>query len=429
MRICFLSSGCFGFVIAVAMTGLAPAEQIGTKKELEDVYREHKGNVKEFMSGAKPVADRKSAEMAAQAAVRFHLLRITHESSYEGTQLSIIHKEFDAWIGTGLTKDAAHQTVAANKQFAAILGPKMVETMKELLERQDSKKDAKVIVNAAIMLPTMARLKSDDVEKYLTELLNDEKAHEVVRLYAAKALREYMPIVQHSNIELKLGDKEQDAKRDLDAKLVDALTRFIERPVKTTGMSLGEYEAIRFMRREAIASLAKAGTPAVLATKEKQGGKEVAIMGPVAPVLAKVLLKGQMNPPPTLAEKVEAAYGLLMMQHANVPDYNPDVATYLIGQTLVEFVNEYKKDVPNLGKKQSLLPWKDDAKRLKAGLKNHAENANTKEARELRASAEPVLDGIAAYKDEGRLELPNLMPKTNKMFKTLPTQEIPLDGK
>src|SRR6516162_4331800 len=99
-----------------------------------------------------------------------------------------------------------------------------------------------------------------------------------------------MPITIQPGDDLELTDKAQNDKRKRDAKLVDALTKYIEHPFNVKGRSAEEVDAVRFIRREAIFTLAHAGAPAVLAVNKKK--KEI-LQGPVAPTLLKVLAGGE----------------------------------------------------------------------------------------------------------------------------------------
>ena len=200
-------------------------------------------------------------------------------------------------------------------------------------------------------------------------------------------------------------------------------------------MSQPEIDAVRFVRREAIIVLAHAGSPAVLAVNKKQEKNDM-LLGPVAPTLLKVLAKDGLHPPATLPEKLEAALGLCAMKHADMVEYNPDVATYLIGQMLTEFASDYSVDLVNFRKggnnKIPFLPWKHDAKRLKDGLKKFAENAATPTAKSLKGLADPILDLMILHEAVNvnalrtQLQAPEWLPSDNKAFKTLKTPAIAL---
>ena len=136
-----------------------------------------------------------------------------------------------------------------------------------------------------------------------------------------------------------------------------------------------------------------------------------------------------------MQEKVEAAIGLCAMRHPEMPEYNPDVAAYLIGQTLADFASDYSVDLQNFGKgvekkKTPFLPWKQDAKRLQDKLKNFADSANTPNAKGLYITAEPLLKSIAVYDSVNVAAFRTQLlpaPKDGTVFKTLKTPAIPLN--
>jgi hypothetical protein len=286
-----------------------------------------------------------------------------------------------------------------------------------------------------MMLPIMARLKHPYVSEYLVTLIEDNKTHDAVRLYAIKALKDTMPI--ETQLELyptgiwDFTDKAQNARRKSDARSVETLTKYIERAAKTSPDDLAAFKF--FLRREAIVSLAAAGTPAVYAFG-KAPAKDVPLFdGLVAPTLMKVLVKGALQPEPTIQEKIEAALGLCAMDYTNMPEYQPELAVYLVGQTVVEFAREYSKDRPNFvldkGKKPPFVAWKTEAKRFQAGLIQLKDNARgnaaaAKSAGELQNSAAKLLLQMEKYQIVERLEdfsnqVARMRPKDAKVFKTL----------
>jgi len=296
------------------------------------------------------------------------------------------------------------------------------------------------------MLPTMVKLKQDKVTDYLIELVNDGKTHDIVRLYALKGLKELMPItIQPGDNDLDLTDKAQNRKRSRDTELVKALTTYIERPVDVAGMSAEEVDAVSYIRREAIISLAHAGAPAVLAVpmkSKKEKGKKPAPEGMVAPTLLKVL-NGDLQPPSGLHEKIEAALGLCAMKHPNMPEYDPTVATYLIGRTLVEFLERYNKELDKIaitgsGRKLPSIGYRTEATRLRDALNDFAKNGNAKSAL-LQKAANLILESMTpkgslyAPIDNARLgelqryvqQLQQTRPKTGQVFKTLEAPVFP----
>jgi hypothetical protein len=139
------------------------------------------------------------------------------------------------------------------------------------------------------------------------------------------------------------------------------------------------------------------------------------------------VLAGNLQPPPSLQEKVEAALGLCAMKYPNMPDYEPQVAIFLIGKTLDEFVFEYNKDHANfaVAKKPSYVAFVGDARRFKAGFKDLAANTpganpSAKVAKDMESKAMPIVDKISKYQ---LVTLNELTP-----FKTVLVQARPKDG-
>ena len=96
-----------------------------------------------------------------------------------------------------------------------------------------------------------------------------------------------------------------------------------------------------------------------------------------------------MGPPFSLSEKVEAAIGLCNLktndqQLKAAPQYNTDLAAYVLANTVYEFVTAYNNDfvvfkaAPTKGKDDThvvpRLPWKYYAARLDKGLEDMAAN-------------------------------------------------------
>ena len=220
------------------------------------------------------------------------------------------------------------------------------------------------------------------------------------------------------------------------------MTKYVERPIKTDNMSPDEIAALKFLRREAIVSLAAAGTPAVYAFTKPPVKDLPPDAGHVAPTLLKVLIKGAIHPEPTIQEKIEAALGLCAMEYTNMPEYQPDAAIYLVGLTVVEFSREYSKDWSNFsvekGKKAPYVAWKTDAKRFQAGLAQLKDNARgspaaAKSATELQFRAKFLLDKMEKYLDvePARLQdcitqVAKMRPKDGKVFKTLSVPALTL---
>ena len=443
-----LSSFIAGIALVLSLAGLGRTQgPVASKEDLTNAWKanaEHRGKL--FAGEVKAGKDdKKHATVAAQ----WYLYRITIRSF----DPVVVQREFNNDVIKLMDKKNEKTKVA----FQNLFGQECVEAMKEVL-RRDITADPTTVVQASQMLVTMGKLKQADVSNYLIELIEGSKTHDVVRLHALKAMKEMMPIriqldpvVGDAKLDVEdFKDAMQNARRKHDARNVDALAKFIERPIKMDSMSQDDLATLRFIRREAIVSLAAAGAPAVSAFN---AGKIQKLDGLVAPTLMKVLIKGAISPPTTIQEKIEAALGLCAMEYPNMPEYQPEIAMNLVGRTLVEFTQEYNKDWGNftLVGKGRVIPYvgfKADGRRLDAGLKqmvtsatfnlknNPAGNAaSEKAAKELQVKAKFLLDRVIAYEatDAGRLEdlnrfVAQSQPKNLHAFKTLKGPQIPLDG-
>jgi hypothetical protein len=294
-----------------------------------------------------------------------------------------------------------------------------------------------------MMLQTMAKFKQENIGDYLVALVSKNETHPIIRLYAIKALREYLPITSYDE-NANFFSKPLLAKKKADLKYVEPLTTFIERNVKTDHLPGDEAATVNYIRREAIITLAQADVPAVIAFEKplKIDGKLVQVEGLVAPTLLKVLANGALNPPPSLQEKIEAVVGLTHMKFNNMPEYNPDLATYLIGRTLVEFMAEYNKDLNNFvgaNRKVPVIAWRSESRRLDAALAIWAKtNGNKSNADRLYRPAKEMLKAIYGpvnftpigdlTQTEFRNVIPTLQPKTGgAVFKNAKASVIPLN--
>lgn len=408
------------------------------KKAYDDVYKARN----DLMLGNKTANPKSDADKkVAEAVAQYFIFRAPIK-----TDAAAAPAEFTKEIRNLMDK----KNLKEKQNFIDMLGKESVAAMKIVLER-DIKSDGSTVVYASQMLAPMAMLKQEEVCAYLIELIDDAKTHDVIRLHALKAMREVMPIRIQQEL-LPLGaedfkDKDQNARRKFDAVNVDALVKYIERSIDTQKMQPDEIATMHFLRREAIISLAAAGAPAVTAQPK---APRKPLDGLVAPTLMKALTKRGLTPATNLHEKIEAAVGLCNMDYSWMPEYQSDVAVYLVGKTLAEFFGEYNKDLGSISvdgknKQVPLYGFKADGKRFEAGLKKMEENARSdtklsipgnattlKAAAELRVKANVVLGPMFLYKDSGRLEdfvrfVDQIRPKNSYPFKTLKTPEIPLD--
>jgi hypothetical protein len=379
----------------------------------------------------------KEDSKTAEAAARYFIWRITAKSLKEDPPK--IQSDFATAINN---VDSAR----CDEKFFPVYGAALADAMEQVFQRE-LLGDPLTVVNASMMLPTLAKLKWElkvpfpaetivlrhpAVVDLLLKLLEDPKKHTVVHLYALKALKECMPV--RIQPEEKFDDRKVNAKTKekfiLDVKCVNALVKFIEHPINASNPD--DLAVARYLRREAITALAQGGTPAVWYTSKKKLAE-----GPIAPTLLRVLKPNGLQPPASLEEKIEAAVGLCNMKYPNTPDYQPDLAVDLVGKTLVEFTNEYNRDWDRFagaglgGKTKSLprIPWKGAAKRFKEGLKELtagvAAQGKGPDAKGLELRAVPVLDAIAQYGQASKqAELVNFVnnnkPPVNNIWKGVP---------
>ena len=428
---------CWRFVAVAIIFGgpalVAAQDQLGNKTDLEKNYSTNSQQRERLLSGEEKPG--KGAADIAQWSAKYFIYRFTIPTEDPAK----LHKDFSAMVSSTLGQKN-------NRAYIdGYLAPELVDKMKDLMKTRDVKSDRSTVIRAAETLPIMAKLTSKDqldpIGQYLVELVKDPKMHDIPRLYALKALKETMPIAeQPDELRLDFNQKFQNDRRKRDVLYVDTLTAYIERPIDLAGMSYERATAVYYVRREAISALAHAGAPAVLAVPEKVG-KKAEPLGPVAPTLLKVLTQTVPVDAPMstraliLKDKIEAAVGLCNMNHKNMPEYDPALATYLIGLTLAEFTAEYQKDLRNIkaegaDRRLPTVAWKIESQRLKAGLDVLTKNSGLQAAAKVNIAAGPILDAMKTYSQPpgGKVSeldqtLPKIRPANGKVFKTLPKAE------
>lgn len=432
-------------LLSLAIAFAAPPAghaQLPDTKDLDKAYRESSQRWNKLLTGEESPG--KADAQVPMDFAKWYLMRIatkqTNDVDEAARWSAKVHKEFNNVVN--LAMRPAYEK--ANRGFVNKLGPALVATMKELLAANDPRTQPRIAVNSAMMFSTMARLRQIDITDYLVQVVHDEKnTHDVIRLYAIKALRDSMPIWQQRDPDPMAARNEdfdspvQNAVRAHDTKLVDGLVKYIERPIDLKGKSPGEIEAVRFLRREAIKALAQAGAPAVNAIDKPQK-----LAGQVAPTLLRVLADGVLEPAPSLSEKVEAALGLCEMKYPNMKEYNPQVSIYLVGRTIEQFMKEYNKDwakftLTGEGRRLPYLAWKHDSRRLMASLDEMAKNAKDADVQKnvslLKKNADAVLSRTAVWDQPSPANqsnltkvIPQLAPKYGNVWKKLKAAPIPL---
>lgn len=441
MRAC-ISIRCWPLFLGAAVLLAMPIvtrgqDQLAAKDDLKKAFDENYQRRDQLFNGDDTA--KKGDEKIAKAAAQWYIYRVTIKSNKPG-ELEAVHTDFSKRVAELMDSNRRSKTQAFREMF----GKELVSSMKDVFVR-DIKADPSTVTHAAMMLPTMAKLRQDDVSNYLIALVNDKTKHDVIRLNALKALKETMPVVEQDSVDnLVIKGPDFWAKAARESKNVDALAQIIDR--KINGLTPQEEAVTRFIRREAIISLAKAGSPAVLAYPAKYVKKAEPLQGLVAPTLLRVMANNRMEPAASTQERIEAAHGLCAMKYKEMPEYRPELANYLIGYLLLDMVKEYNTDWGNfaaLGPKKQLprIGWKTEAQNLKASLLLLKENAKAgsgaKGAADLEEKARPILEKMMRYEQPAAADVEELLrvnrlarPKDDPayVFQTK-TAPIPLPAK
>jgi hypothetical protein len=420
---------------AVAVPRAGAQKQLAPLNELKEGHAKAFTLVEKFITGqqAPTAADKEFMEAEAKYLVyRFSC----------GGDLGQYQSDIKNWI----IKVELPANRKTNGPFIRMMSPILVKACRELLD-QDFLESRHAIINFAPMLAQLAKLRDEAIAEYLVELLADHEAakgkltnkHDVIKMYAAKALREYFPIAVVSEDDEVLTDA-QTRRKAREIKHIEALIKFIDRPAPKRKLDKEEEEAIRFLRREAIETLARAEAPSVLAGKKQ-------VEAPVAPILLRVLSpNGGIEPTPGLAERVEAAIGICQIKYAKVPEYQPQLGVYLVGVLIEDLAKAYNKDLVEIlgaGKKAPAMYWRVSAKRLDLAVKDMVVNAKGQpvetNVKKLSEGAAPILERMlsAAAKQPGAVDqtvlfnfgkmVNTMKPPANTVFKNVSTYKIELN--
>lgn len=339
-------------------------------------------------------------------------------------------------------EDLVTRLVGAKKsdEFRRQLGKQLAARLKEVFDIGLAE-NRLAVANAAQMLPPLARIKDEDVGDLFTNLVTDPKTHDVVKLFALKGMGEFFPPRTPGEFD-DPKDAKLNQKRARDVKRVNALLATLER--KWDPAQVDPAAAV-YIRREAVRGLAEVQVPAVVLTKNKKG-QLTGVEAPGVVGLLKVLANDGIDPPATLAERLEAGLGVCQIRASAFPDYQPDLGFYLTGKAIADFVDRYRGDYVNVIQKDAAqklppyLPYKYYAQRYEQALdtlvKNTKGTAAQAKAEQLQSQAKPFLtnigryyavnDGTAAFRQF--LETPAFRPKTGEVFKGLAEPKIELAG-
>jgi hypothetical protein len=439
------------FLAALPVLGTLPAgaqEQMESMKQLSDNYNTAvRSQLDQLRTGAKTVTA--ADKPAMDAAAKYFIYRFTTIPPLSADGMAKFRQEFDTWVdGTIKAKEPG--------PFIRGFGPVLVKRWHDLFDK-DFQEYRYPIVNAAPTLASAAKLKDWTIGDYLTEVVKDHASvkgdktpnkHNVLKLYAMRGLREYFPVTALETTAI-VPTEDEKKKMEHHIRYVGALVEFVDRtevrkggdddkkkeaPVTRSEEELG---AIRYLRREAIESLAAAQAPVVLANKTK-------IEAPIAPTLLRILSpKSGLDPAPSLSERVEAAVGICQMKCFNFVDhYQPEVGVYLVGTLLGDFMTASNKDlIEAKNTRPPAMLWKVNAKRLEMALLKLKESVKNqpiqKQADKMADTAREMLKAMQGTKEvlqvdqtqltQFRAQVNELKPKTTQIFKNVKTYSVEVE--
>jgi hypothetical protein len=126
-------------------------------------------------------------------------------------------------------------------------------------------------------------------------------------------------------------------------------------------MSSAERNGIRYVRRDAVRSLAAARRAWAV---EKMDGNQIRRDGPIAQLLLDIMVaeEGKISPEPSWEERVEAAYALCQVEIRPGTNYRPDYVVQHMGR-FVAALGSAANDDASRGQER----WKYFATHLRAG--------------------------------------------------------------
>lgn len=322
-----------------------------------------------------------------------------------------------------------------NQEFLQIYGEHLAKHFERVFKLPFDQ-NRLAILNAAMMLPVAAKLKSEPLGDLLVKVVQDPKTSHAIKIHALSALGEMFPPRTIADEDFPLIDDANKQKKARDLARIQALVEYIGRKWSP---SEADADAVRMLRRAAVAALAHAETPALCSIK-----RNLKVEGPVVEGLLRVLARdgGGLNPPPGLLERLEAAIGVCRFQLEKSPNYLPEAGLYLVGEFLDDWMAAYQADQPNIaGEGDKGLPatfWKIHTRELDLALEDLVKNARNssieKQAATLRDRFKPMVQAV--FPSYGRLEpdqrndlrtfVRSLRPKTDELFRNVTGPKAPL---
>jgi hypothetical protein len=300
-----------------------------------------------------PAENRRVLEMAA----KWYVNRLTWPQFYKGPEegpIETIHASkmapLVAEANRQLPEYRTHKGLDAKQEaFVNEFSKQLIAQIKTLLQAKEWPISR---INAAMILAHLGKVGYEPAADAMVDLISDPKETDAVKLYALRGLKDLFALQHLPERPYTFQNKERERKSIL------ALLDFLVRKVNLAGASEEEVNAFRWVRREAIKALAETRYPAVM--------NDTKVVGPTAWQLLRVCCKDGFDPEPSLAERVEAAIGVLRLNPRLSPGYNADYAVHGVGALIRDYVSSYNKDFRD--NKAKSFVWKYDALRLAAAL-------------------------------------------------------------
>ncbi len=358
---------------AVVSRGQAKIDPISSREEVETPFYRNQEDFRALKEGKMELMTKDGrmepkVKSILDTAAKFYVDRVTWPKAIANPdEMFRVYGDFDSLI-----RDVV-DSQKPNLYFARVFGRHLAPRFEQVLSL-DFDRNRLAVVNAAVMLPRLARCKSDEVEALLLSLINNDKKHDAIKNYALRALGEFYP-AESFDVDLDASNAGKVDRMKRDVVRTDALLKFLDRkdwalPANPTKQDM---DALIFVRREAVKSLAQAKVPAVAIDPKKSEVHGAALYG-----LLKVVGKEGLNPPAALSEKIEAAIGLAVLK-TDIRHYQPEYGLYALALAELEVVNAYRQDHAafkgGFVRKVPMQPWKAHAKRFLDAHEEMVKNA------------------------------------------------------
>jgi hypothetical protein len=224
--------------------------------------------------------------------------------------------------------------------------------------------------NAVMVLARLAASGDEDAVAVLTDVVNDPKENDGIKLFAFRGIADFFKLGQ--------GDNPTPFKnKELEKRCIKSLLDYVGRkPAVDEDLPADQKAAAHYIRRDAIAALGETRYPGLAKTENKKTTIEL----PTALTLLRIVRKDGDTPIPdedldtaarVLEEQVNAAVGVCRLRSKALEQYHVDYAAELLGRFIVDFVTEYDSD----RLKELKVPWKLFATRLIKALEEFKADA------------------------------------------------------